>query len=153
MCPKDVNDYLEKGLYGSPQIKPEEKARYLGTFRERIFLAATLEELRDTSHFPLIKKAITANPGHQLLLNDSLDSASKHTYMALAQKTGCPFKIITTTQQSNPTEIGLVYCTDQAVDVADISLANLKGPDLKEAEPANPRPSFFQKIWQKLTGR
>lgn len=150
MSQKDVNDYLEKGMYGTPQIKPEEKKQYLETYRERVFLAVTFEELASKDTLSLIKTELTNNPGHQLLLNSQLDSTIQQSYMILAKKTQTDFKIINTEQEKTTTEIGLVYGTDCAVDFPDISLKRLQIEVPSDTKPTTEKVSFFQKIWKKI---
>ncbi|MFP9055147.1 DUF1694 domain-containing protein, partial [Enterococcus faecalis] len=38
MAQDDVKSHLDKGLYGTPLVNPEEQHKYLGTFRERCYL-------------------------------------------------------------------------------------------------------------------
>ena len=42
MAGDDLNDRLTESLYGTPQVKPDEQRKYLGTFRERV--ALTLDQ-------------------------------------------------------------------------------------------------------------
>lgn len=150
MCPKDVNDYLEKGLYGSPQIKPEEKKKYLGTYRERVFLAVTLDEMMGKDTHSLVQTELKNNPGHQLLLNSKLDSTKQQSYMVLAKKMQTDFKIVNTEQEKPTSDIGLVYSTDCAVDLPDISLNRLRPVSPSIENPTEETPSLFQKIWKKI---
>ncbi|MBP2966807.1 DUF1694 domain-containing protein, partial [Acinetobacter baumannii] len=41
MTQKDIQDYLDNGMYGAPQIRPDEVKKYLGTFRERVIFSMT----------------------------------------------------------------------------------------------------------------
>ena len=38
---------LDNGIYGTPQLKPDEQRRYLGTFRERVCLTISVAELHE----------------------------------------------------------------------------------------------------------
>ncbi|QIL46087.1 YueI family protein [Vagococcus coleopterorum] len=152
MCPKDVNDYLEKGLYGSPQIKPEEKNTYLGTFRERIYLAMTVSEMKKNENVTLLKKYLQDNPGHQLLLNGDLDFSDQSVYMAVAQKNNISFKIVDTDKDLTLEDIGLVYATNEAVNQENISIERFKSKTTTEKNTLEDEPTenFFKRIWMKL---
>lgn len=152
MCPKDVNDYLEKGIYGGPQIKPEEKNKYLGTYRERIFFALTTTEMALPDSLNLIKHKLTENPNHQLLINGDIDFDLQCSFMAVAKKTHTEFKIVNPEGAAKKSEIGLVYCSTDAVNITNISLQGLTNePQDEPAENKNlTKPSFFQKLWQKF---
>ena len=36
MVKNEVDEYLQQGIYGIKEIKPEERKKYLGTLRERV---------------------------------------------------------------------------------------------------------------------
>ncbi|MBC8930811.1 DUF1694 domain-containing protein, partial [Escherichia coli] len=38
---ENIDDYLEKGMYGAKEINPAEKKNYSGTYRERVLIALT----------------------------------------------------------------------------------------------------------------
>ena len=42
MVNKNVEDYLQEGIYGQKQNKPEERNMYLTTLRERVEIALTI---------------------------------------------------------------------------------------------------------------
>lgn len=41
MKKRNVDDYLQEGIYGTPETKPSERKQYLGTIRERVILVLT----------------------------------------------------------------------------------------------------------------
>ena len=44
MTNDNLQEHLNNGLYGTPQLHPDEQRKYLGTFRERVSLAITFKE-------------------------------------------------------------------------------------------------------------
>ena len=74
MAQDDVKSHLDKGLYGTPLVNPEEQHKYLGTFRERCYLSMTVAEMihpknKETSS----SKSTSYQPGiytSQLTLGD-----------------------------------------------------------------------------------
>ena len=47
MSKDDVQSHLDKGMYGTPLVNPEEQHKYMGTFRERCYLSMTVAEMKD----------------------------------------------------------------------------------------------------------
>lgn len=156
MSKKDVQDYLDKGMYGTPQIKPEEQRKYLGTFRERIFFAMTIQEMRDKKNLAYFKKELQANPNQQLLINAAVGFSIQNEYMIVAQQQRSNFKIVDTDNQSHPEAIGLVYATDYAVNCEVISISEKYGEQKLTAPQTKPsttstsdkKESWFGKLFK-----
>ena len=156
MPSKDVQDYLEKGMYGAPQLKPEEKKQYLGTFRERVYLTMTIAEMRDKKNVTHFKQELQNNPDQQLLLNASADFSLQNTYMVIAQKANCPFKIIDSDEALSDETIGLVYAGETAVDIEKVSVSEKYAPVRTPAEQLTTtteqpkeKTGFFAKLFKK----
>lgn len=156
MAPKDVQDYLEKGMYGAPQLKPEEKKQYLGTFRERVYLTMTIAEMRDKKNVTHFKQELQDNPGQQLLLNAAADFSLQNDYMVIAQKANCPFKIIDSDEALSDETIGLVYAGDTAVNIEKVAVSEKYATIRTKTELATPpteqaeeKTGFFAKLFKK----
>ena len=71
---KDKNE-LEKtvavGIHGAPELRPEEKRRYLGSFRERVIQAVTFEQLRTKAGLQVMVEALQDPRGVELLIHDA----------------------------------------------------------------------------------
>ena len=50
---------IDNAVYGTPKIKPDEQRKYLGTFRERVCLTISVQELQEQDW----TKALTAWSG------------------------------------------------------------------------------------------
>lgn len=148
---KDVQDYLEKGMYGTPQIKPDEKRKYLGTYRERVVLALTMDDIAKTSYPSGCLSKFKEFPKGQVLLNANLTPQQQNKMMQLAQKAGVSFRLVET--DTSTTDIGLVYALDYAVDLDDISLPSGRVlDDTKKKETPTPpqtnnKMSFLKKLF------
>lgn len=151
MTSKDINDYLDKGMYGSPQLKPDEQNKYLGTFRERVVFALTVQQMKNIKFDPFCLEKIKAYPGGQLLINVSSEATCQQRFITLSQKTNLSFRLVDTTassQQENDA-IGVVYALDHAVDIEDITPKNeapLKSTTLNKTTKAlekKKKPSLF----------
>lgn len=153
MTSKDINDYLDKGMYGSPQLKPDEQNKYLGTFRERVVFALTVQQMKNTKFYPFCLEKINTYPGGQLLINVSSDATSQQHFITLSQKTNLPFRLVDTTISSQQASdaIGVVYALDDAVHLDKITpeeSTSLKKENLTKAPKTvekKKKPSFFGK--------
>ena len=67
MSPNNVQDYLNKGMYGSNQTNPDERRKYLGSLRERIYLTMTIEQVLSNNYIGALKKEIQLHPDNTLL--------------------------------------------------------------------------------------
>ncbi|WP_316252510.1 DUF1694 domain-containing protein [Bacillus aquiflavi] len=47
MVKPTVDDYLQKGIYGQKEIKPDERRKFLGTLRERVIVALKQSQVRE----------------------------------------------------------------------------------------------------------
>lgn len=114
----NVDDYLQKGIYGEKQTKPEERKKYLGTLRERIVVALTKKQVMENGVYPEVVQLMKEHPGSTLLLNGELDYSYLSDYIASANKTGTPFSIVS--NKSHDTNIGLVLAYEYAIDKEEI---------------------------------
>ena len=128
MTKRDVQDYLDQAMYGTPQLKPDEQRKYLGTFRERVYLSMTIDEMKNKANVAHLQTEIATHPDQQILINAEAPFDLQNTYMKVAQQTNCPFRIVETDQQKNGTAIGLIYIADEAVNVDVIAVSKKYGP-------------------------
>lgn len=119
-----LEDYLEKGLYGEKQIKPAEKKKFLGTFRERIVVALTTSQVMEKDVYPEVEQFIKKNPEATLLVNGDLNYSAISKYIQIAKSNGISFSIVT--NHTSATNIGLVLAHDYAIDKENIFIQKTK---------------------------
>lgn len=117
-----VDEYLQTGLYGPKEIKPEERKRFLGTLRERIVVALTSSQVREKKVINHLEKIMKENQKAHLFLNGQIEYSSLSKYLKMAGKIGIPFTIVN--NQEVETDIGLVLAYDYAVDKEEIFIKN-----------------------------
>ncbi len=114
-----LEDYIEKGLHGSKQVKISERKRFLGTIRERIVLALTTEQVYSGKIFPELIDEMKAHPQVKMLLNGKIPYSYISKYTKLADEYHIPFKIVD--NKEHATDIGLVLAYDSfAIEKAEI---------------------------------
>ena len=58
MVKNEVDEYLQQGIYGIKEIKPEERKKYLGTLRERVIAVLYQSQVLEKEVYPEIAQFI-----------------------------------------------------------------------------------------------
>ncbi|MCM3236928.1 YueI family protein [Heyndrickxia oleronia] len=143
----NIDDYLQKGMYGDKQIKPDEKRKFLGTFRERIIIALKKSQVMENKIYYEIEEMMLKYPNSKLLLNGDINYPSLSKYIQIAKKRGNPYSIITNNDSN--TSIGLVLALDYAINIENIYVTNELTPKPKKQKKA----SFWSSIKSTLNRR
>lgn len=113
-----VFEALERGIYGIPEIKQEERNVFLSTILERIYLALTIEQVNRKT---IYEEAITyfkEKKRIQLYINGELSYQSYSRYIQKARLYNVPFTVVNPIKE---TPIGLVIATkNEAINKKDI---------------------------------
>jgi uncharacterized protein YueI len=140
-----VDEVLQQGIHGAKEIKPDEKRKFLGTFRERIIIALKKNQVMEKEIYPQVEKSMKENRTAHLFLNGNISYEALSKYVKLAKKYKIEHTIVA--NKEHDTEIGLVLAMDHAIDKEEIYVTE------KEQEPAKPptqeKPSFFTKLFRK----
>ncbi len=103
---------VEFALWGAPEIKPEEKKKWLGEFRERIIMGISLETASQAESIIHVEKALEDQQAEMLIVNNSLPSEIVTRYMQLAKKVNREYKSVDT---DHTNAMGVVVASRQAV--------------------------------------
>ncbi|RXI99460.1 DUF1694 domain-containing protein [Anaerobacillus alkaliphilus] len=113
MANNKLQDVLQRGIYGSPETLPEERALFLSTISERIYLALTN---RQVIHKGMYSEAIdvmkTKKDAH-LFINGELTYTLYSNYLKEAAKYKIPFTVV---NDGHDTPIGLVLASNTAIN-------------------------------------
>jgi uncharacterized protein YueI len=120
MTREDVKDYLLRGMYGPPELRPEEKRRYLGEFRERVVLALTQKQVRSRDIPRQVLEALDRHRDVTIVLNGEMEYGALAKYIRLANERGVPYRKVY--DREHDTDVGLVLAAPEAVDVACIDV-------------------------------
>ncbi|MFC0270986.1 YueI family protein [Metabacillus herbersteinensis] len=118
MSEENINSYINQGVYGPLETKPDERNKFLGTIRERIVVALTVGQVRQKKIYKEVETELKRVHTGKLLLNGSIDYSSLSKYVKIANQLDYPFSIISDFDQD--TSIGLVLASSKAVDRIDI---------------------------------
>ncbi|MEH7216271.1 YueI family protein [Bacillus toyonensis] len=118
MVNKNVEDYLQEGIYGQKQNKPEERNMYLTTLRERVEIALTIGQVMQSNVYTEVASSIRSFQSLQILLNGGIAYPHLSKYIKLANEKNIPFTIVQNKDTATP--IGLVLSHSTAVDKEQI---------------------------------
>lgn len=150
MGQKDVQDYLDKGMYGTPQIKPDEQKKYLGTYRERVVFAMTSEETKKISFDRFCLERFSDYPKGTLLIDANADITVQNHFMKLAQQKHIDFRLVDKDADClDSQDIAMVFTLDTAIDIEDISAKEKATTKTTSAQVTKyeKKSGFFKKIF------
>lgn len=119
---ENLQQRMDQAAAGTPMIKPDEQAKYLGTFRERCYVSMTVIQMRNEKNKALLKRALTEYPDGKILINGQLPMAVQSNYIQIVTTSKHPFTIVTPKQALQDESIGFLIISDHAVDESVIDL-------------------------------
>ncbi len=146
----NIEDYLEKGMYGTKQTKLEERKKFLGTIRERIVVALTKSQIMEPGIYPEVEKMMNEHPKTTLLLNGELGYSFLSDYIQKARQKKIPFSIVK--DKDHYTDIGLVLTYQHAIDKKDIYIKKRppKMPESQKKAKSKKAPlSFIKRLFKR----
>ncbi len=141
-----IDDYLENGMYGQKQTKPDERRKFLGTLRERIVIALTQSQVREKGVYKEVQENLKKHPDAKLLLNGNMSYTYLSKYIKLADTYHVSFSMVT--NKDIETEIGLVLAYDHAIDQEEVYVQK-KSEKTYDFKPKQKK-SLFSSIKNKL---
>ncbi|MCO4849478.1 YueI family protein [Bacillus vallismortis] len=106
--------YLQQGMYGPLETKPDERHLFLGSIRERVLLALTKGQVLRSKPYEEAERTLKNSKNITLLINGKLQYQSYSPYIQMANRNGVHFKIVSDLQFRTP--LGLVIAADTAVN-------------------------------------
>nr|WP_318999818.1 YueI family protein [Mesobacillus sp. S13] len=143
-----LDEYLQQGIHGAKQTKPDERRRFLTTLRERVVIALTQGEVMRKGVEPEVEQLMDENREAHLFLNGHISYRYLSEYIKAAEKRGIEFTIVT--NKDYDSELGLVLAHNHAIDKEEIYLGKKK-PVIQTAQ-ANKKKGFlsgFRKLFGK----
>lgn len=119
-------DVLEQtlliGIHGVPELKREERQRLLGQFRERVIKVLTFKQIAEPGIYAEIKDAVAHPQARRLIISRKADLSGAAKYIRLARRQNMAFTTVDLPEFKGP--VGLVVAADEAVDAANIEVAD-----------------------------
>ncbi|MGP4039974.1 YueI family protein [Gracilibacillus sp. D59] len=141
MGKKEIDEYLQEGIYGAKEINPDEKRKYLGTFRERVLLALSKSQVRGEKGLAEMEEMIHQFSNTTILMNGNMSLRFFKSYRELANKHDVSYTYVSNREVES--DYGLILAAKTAVDMEDILLANEE-----QKEQSSEKKSW----WKRLLG-
>lgn len=126
----NLDDYMQKGMYGAKETKPEERRKFLGSLRERVVIALNQSQVIEPTLYKEIIDAMTKNAGAKLYLNGHLDYSYLSKYIKEANQANMEYTIVT--NKDSDSEIGLLIAYDYAINKENIYIGEQKTETAEE---------------------
>ncbi|MFB1050257.1 YueI family protein [Paraliobacillus sp. JSM ZJ581] len=140
---KDVEDYLQEGIYGAKEINPSERKSFLGTLRERVVFVLTKGEVMKGKGIKELEKKMIKNPKAKILLNGNITFRFFKPYRQIASKHNTLYT--TVNNRDAESDYGLVLTYDHAVDYSDEDIIFQETPAVEA--PKKKKTSFWSKLF------
>lgn len=114
MKEESVDFYLQQGIFGHAETKPDERRMFLGSLRERTLLTLTKGQVSRNQPYQEVEQILKAHRQATILLNGELSYASFSQYVKMANAAGCSFKVVNHHEAHSP--FGLVIELPNAIN-------------------------------------
>lgn len=113
-----LDDYIQRGVYGVRETKPDERRKFLGTLRERVIVVLTKQQVREKGTYKEVEEQMRRYKNATLFLNGTMNYSYLSDYIKLANQQGIKF-LVSTNKEYN-TDLGLVLAHHDAINKEDI---------------------------------
>lgn len=124
---------LAAGIHGTPELRGDEKAQYLGEFRERVLRMLNKSQVWEPVAYQEIETALKDPRAALMVVHGDINESALSKYKKWAEAYGKP---VTTRRAAEYTgETGLIVVAPNAVDVADITVEERRERLMKRGLP------------------
>jgi len=110
------------GAHGTPELKKDEKNRFLGEFAERVICYLNYNQLVEPGIYPEVVDAIKSNEAKKLVISREVELNQAQDYIKIAKNNGLKFKRVDSPEHKG--EISLIVASNKAVDIEEKSIMN-----------------------------
>lgn len=111
----EVQKHLDKGMYGSPSVNPDEQRKFLGTFRERVYIRMSIQQMKQSDYKKILEKHLPDYPDANILINGNISESLQSNYIQIAMKAKLKFTVVDTDLKADD-DNGLLVISDKAVN-------------------------------------
>lgn len=150
---EDLNKRVEQAAQGiTPQTKPDERRRYLGSLRERVYVRMDNTEVKNSKLTNLFLEHINDFKGYTILINGNIsDDGFLGEVEAKCSKKNIPFTLVNNeTAKTGPEDTAVLVVAKDAINRQRIEIAQVYAPEMPRIElnAANKkRESFWYKLF------
>lgn len=112
------------GIHGTPELKKDEKNRYLGEFQERVICFLEYDQVVEPGIYPEVLDAIRRPESEKLVIARKVSINRAQDYVDLARENDLTFKRVDSPEHKG--DIALIVASDRAVDVKKRKISDRK---------------------------
>ncbi|AOF49687.1 YueI family protein [Tetragenococcus halophilus] len=143
----EVQKHLDKGMYGTPSVNPDEQKRFLGTFRERVYVRMSIQQMKETENKKILEKHLTDYPNANVLINGNINESLQSSYIQMVMKASLKFTVVDTDLKED-TDSGLLVISDKAVNEDTIDIQEKFTAEHAQApQEKTEKKSFWHKLF------
>ena len=148
---EDLNTRVSNAAQGiTPQTKPDERRRFLGSLRERVLVRMTNSEVQDPKLTSLFLQHFKDYVGYNILINGNLHDNFVDQVETYCSKYGTSFTIVNNeTAKTGPNDSAILVVASSAINKMRIEISQVYPPEMPKAQLAdtNHKKAGF---WHKL---
>jgi len=149
---EDLNKRVEQAAQGiTPQTKPDERRRFLGSLRERCLIRMDNTEVKDSKLTSLFLKHVTDFKGYTILINGNITvDGFLGDVEASCSKHDIPFTLVNNeTAKTGPHDTAILVVSNKAINRQRIKINQVYAPEMPrlEVDTANKKREGF---WHRL---
>ncbi|WP_076558505.1 YueI family protein [Salimicrobium flavidum] len=149
MNKRDVDDYLQEGIYGAKETKPGERRRFLGTLRERVVLVLDKGQVMQKQGMDELAEQMEEHPDAKLLLNGEIRYKFRKPYSRLADQHG--IHTTSVSNQENDTDVGVILTVDYPIEKETIEVkTDIPSKETKDSPRGKGVKGFLKWIFKPL---
>ena len=144
----DINQRLQQGMMGKKQINPDERNKYLGQLKERLYISATFADSKD-SHFLTNIDSLLEDKEAILYLNSNLPQSLQTNLIQCVMKNNRSFTVVTN-DKNQEDDICLVYADKVATHLPSDCAYSVLFKDTqttKAQEETKPKKSILKRLF------
>ncbi|MDR2465004.1 MAG: YueI family protein [Streptococcaceae bacterium] len=149
---EEIDKRIQVGIHGKPQIKQHELERFLGTYKERVYLTMTAEEMREEKYQAAYKTFILAldDPDATVHVHAEVEQDIRSLFTKMTTEVGLVLTFYSNSKEIVEGQFGLVICSKHDVlaektDIADLFPTQQVETTVEKKEPKG----FFNKLFKK----
>ncbi|RMC48675.1 YueI family protein [Lactobacillus sp. ESL0228] len=137
---EDLNKRVSNAALGiTPQTKPDERRRFLGSLRERVFVRMSNSEVQNPKLRKLFLDNFSNYLNYEVLINGNIDDAFLNQIEASCGKYDIAFTLINNeTARTNPEDTAILVVAKTAINKMRIEINQVFPPEIPKDElPGN----------------
>lgn len=148
----DLAKRVEQAAQGiTPQTKPDERRRYLGSLRERVYVRMDNTEVKDAKLTSLFLEHIDDYKGYTILINGNIsDDGFLGDVEAACSKKDIPFTLVNNeTAKTGPQDSAVLVVAKNAINRPRIEINQVYAPEIPKLTLNEPekKEGFWHKFF------